>query len=105
MENPLHKGNTSTLNFCVIFQFQSPQTCNIEPHTIEIMSCDNDGCTVVSIYVTQSINDDGSFMVTAHLSLNPKKRYSICANITYETGVSFITNEVDISKYPHTIQA
>ena len=62
------------------------------------MSCDNDNCTV-STDVTHSISGDGSFMITTHLSLNPKERYSICANITYETGESFITNEVDISKY------
>ena len=105
MENPLHEGNACTLNFCVIFQFQSPQTCNIEPDTIEFMSCDDGNCTVVSTDVAHNINDDGSFIVTANLSLNAKEWYSICANITYETGVSFITNEVDISKYPYTIQA
>ena len=85
--------------FHVIFQFQSPQTCNIEPHTIEIMSCDNDDCTVVSTDVTHSISDDGSFMVTANLSLNAKERYSICANVTYETGEYLITNKVEVSKY------
>ena len=69
------------------------------------MSCVNDDCTVVSTDVTHSISDDGSFMVTANLSLNANEQYSICANITYEIGESFITNKVDISKYPYTIQA
>ena len=69
------------------------------------MSCDNDDCTVVSTDVTHSISDDGSFMVTANLSLNANDRHAIYANITYETGESFITNKVDISKYPYTIQA
>ena len=69
------------------------------------MSCDDGNCTVVSTDVTHNISDDGSFMVTANLSLNANELYSICANITYETGESFITNEVDISKYPYTIQA
>ena len=106
MENLLYKG--SSIDFvsilCNNFQFQSPQTCNIEPHTIEIVSCDNDDCTVVSTDVTHSINDDGSFMVTAHLSLNANKRYSIRANITYETGESFTTNAVNISKYIHCLR-
>ena len=101
MENLLYKG--SSINFvstlCNIFQFQSPQTCNIEPHTIEIMSCVNDDCTVVSTDVAHSISDDGSFMVTANLSLNAKEWYSICANITYETGEYLITNKVEVSKY------
>ena len=86
MENLLYKG--SSINFvstlCNIFQFQSPQICNIEPHTIEIMSCDNDDCTVVSTDVTHSISDDGSFMVTANLSLNVNEQYSICANMKQE---------------------
>ena len=65
------------------------------------MSCDNDDCTVVSTDVTHSINisDDGSFMVTANLSLNANEQYSICANVTYEIGEYLITNKVEISKY------
>ena len=63
------------------------------------MSCDNDDCTVVSTDVTHSISDDGSFMVTANLSLNANEQYSICANVTYETGEYLITNKIEVSKY------
>ena len=63
------------------------------------MSCDNDDCTVVLTDVTHSINDDGSFMVTANLSLNANELYSICANVTYETGEYLITNKIEVSKY------
>ena len=64
------------------------------------MSCDDGNYTVVSTDVTHNISDDGSFMVTANLSLNANEQYSICANVTYETGKYLITNKVEVSKYP-----
>lgn len=64
-----------------------------------MINCDTEDCTVVSIGIANlTVNNDGYFVATVDLLLESNRFYLVYGNATYDTGDSFETNKVNISR-------
>ena len=64
-----------------------------------MISCDDGNCTIVSIGMSNiTVDNDGYFVATLKLMLEPNRFYLLHGNATYDTGDRFKTNQVNISE-------
>ena len=65
-----------------------------------MISCDDETCNIVSTGLSNiTVDNDGYFVATIDLLLEPNRFHLLYGNVTYDTGDSFETNQVNISKY------